>query len=152
MLKSGSEKDRVDAAGLGNDFRNLLSNGLDKDTLFSSSVLTLSIHLNFCLTSNSQNSNSHTNNFVPCLCGEEFVHLCRQWLDLDYSCLHYNLAEPQPVIHLAQSLQYLETPANSRCILHCFQEKLLPSAATSSIVYFCFLHPTHPIPVPHIHY
>lgn len=151
MLKSGSEKDRVDVAGLGNDFWNLLSNDLDKDTLFSSSVLTLSIHLNFCLTSNSQNSNSHENNFLPCLCGEEFVHLCRQWPDLDYSCLHYILAELQPMIHLAQSLQYLETPSNSRCILYYYQGKLLPSA-TSSVVYFCFLHPTHPILVPHIHY
>lgn len=93
VLKSESEKDRGDVAGLGNDFWNLLSNDLDKDTLFSSSVLTLSIHLNFRLTSSSQNSNSHKCDFLPCLRGEEFVHLCRQWPNLNYSCLLYILAE-----------------------------------------------------------
>lgn len=87
MLKSRPEKDRVYVAGLGNDFWNLPSNDLDKDTLFSSSVY-FKHNLSFCLTWNSQNSNSHQYNLLPCLCGEEFVHLCRHGLTLTiHACI-----------------------------------------------------------------
>lgn len=59
VLKSACGKGRVDAAGLRNDFWNILSNELEKKPLFFSSVHTVKIHWDFSLTSNSQDSNSH---------------------------------------------------------------------------------------------
>lgn len=117
-------------------FWNFLSNELDKFLISAHAVKTeISVwHQTLRISASTSEDFSHLQ--------VTRVRLGCQWPDLGSSHMHYMLAGPYPVIHLAKGLQCLETPTSTgHCDLKSDQEKLLISA-TGSTVSTSFVPPT----------